>query len=194
MKASKKAKGYAEKLIILLAKKITIDISKYDMDELVQGMFVELEHGSENEETNLTNDDPMETFKIVLAHLNEIPDYYTRLNKMEKEADSVKTQDVEKGETEDDEENEKKPEEKLTVESISKRFQELCGIIENTEKRQLKNIIYQDKAKKSLLKEEIDPKKFNIVKFNNDGIGEEKSPEDADLYKMLRKGDKESLN
>jgi hypothetical protein len=51
------------------------------------GMDVELEHGSHDEETNVTNDDPLTTGKIALAHLKEFPDYYTRLDKMEKEAE-----------------------------------------------------------------------------------------------------------
>ncbi|GAI79999.1 unnamed protein product, partial [marine sediment metagenome] len=48
---------------------------------------VELEHGSENLRTNVTNDDSLVTGKIALAHLNEFPDYYDRLEKMEEEAD-----------------------------------------------------------------------------------------------------------
>jgi hypothetical protein len=51
------------------------------------GMDVEMEHGLIDPETNLTDDDPLKTGKIALAHLNEFPDYYTRLEKMEKEAD-----------------------------------------------------------------------------------------------------------
>ena len=50
------------------------------------GMDVELEHGTENSLTNVTNDDPLLTGKIALAHLNEFPDYYTRLDEMEDEA------------------------------------------------------------------------------------------------------------
>jgi len=48
---------------------------------------VELEHGLCDAKTNVTGDDPLLTGKIALAHLNEFPDYYTRLDKMEKEAD-----------------------------------------------------------------------------------------------------------
>ena len=49
---------------------------------------VELEHGLVDPHTNVTNDDPLTTAKIALAHLNEFPDYYTRLEKMETEADA----------------------------------------------------------------------------------------------------------
>jgi len=49
-------------------------------------MDVELEHGKEDPNTNVTNDDPLMTGKIALAHLNEFPDYYTRLLELEEEA------------------------------------------------------------------------------------------------------------
>jgi hypothetical protein len=51
------------------------------------GLDVELEHGKIDPQTNVTNDEPIMTGKIALAHLNEFPDYYTRLDKMEKEAE-----------------------------------------------------------------------------------------------------------
>ena len=65
---------------------LNVDWSKFDVEQFRQGMNVELEHGTENPKTNVTNDDPLMTGKIALAHLNEFPDYYTRLEKMEKEA------------------------------------------------------------------------------------------------------------
>ena len=37
--------------------------------------------------TNVTDDDPVTTGKIALAHLNEFSDYYARLERMEKEAE-----------------------------------------------------------------------------------------------------------
>ena len=49
-------------------------------------MNVELEHGLHDLVTNVTDDDPHATAKIALAHLNEFPDYYTRLERMEEEA------------------------------------------------------------------------------------------------------------
>ena len=51
-------------------------------------MDVELEHGTVDPNTNVTNDDPLTTGKIALAHLNEFADYYDRLDKMEKEAEA----------------------------------------------------------------------------------------------------------
>ena len=50
------------------------------------GLNVELEHGKRNAFTNVTNNDEILTAKIALAHLSEFPDYYTRLDKLEKEA------------------------------------------------------------------------------------------------------------
>ena len=63
-----------------------VDWSKFDVEQFRMGMDVEIEHGSHDPKTNVTNDDPITTGKIALAHLNEFPDYYTRLNKLEEEA------------------------------------------------------------------------------------------------------------
>lgn len=63
---------------------------KFDVEQFRMGMDVELEHGLRDINTNVTNDDPIMTGKIALAHLNEFPDYYTRLGKMEKEADEYR--------------------------------------------------------------------------------------------------------
>ncbi len=67
--------------------KLGIDWSKFDIEQYRMGLDVELEHGLVDPHTNVTNDDPIMTGKIALAHLNEFPDYYTRLDKMEKEAE-----------------------------------------------------------------------------------------------------------
>jgi Protein of unknown function (DUF5661)/CoA binding domain len=55
----------------------------FDVEQFRTGMDVELEHGLHDPATNVTNDDPIATGKIALAHLNEFPDYYTRLERME---------------------------------------------------------------------------------------------------------------
>ena len=69
--------------------KIGIDWSTapFDVEEFRSGMDVELEHGLHDVSTNVTDDDPIVTGKIALAHLNEFPDYYTRLERMEAEAE-----------------------------------------------------------------------------------------------------------
>ena len=60
----------------------------FDLDEFQAGLAVELEHGAHDPETNVTNDDELITGKIAWAHLKELPDYYTRLSRMEAEAGS----------------------------------------------------------------------------------------------------------
>lgn len=64
-----------------------VDWAKFDVEQFRVGMDVELEHGTEDPNTNVTDDDPLMTGKIALAHLNEFPDYYTRLLKLEEEAE-----------------------------------------------------------------------------------------------------------
>ena len=58
----------------------------FDVEQLRAGMEVELEHGAHDPATDVTGDDPVVTGKIALAHLKEFPDYYTRLERMEREA------------------------------------------------------------------------------------------------------------
>ncbi|OEU41248.1 hypothetical protein BGV40_15985 [Methanosarcina sp. Ant1] len=69
-----------------IGEKLGLKWDKFDVEQFKKGMDVELEHGSRDSMTNVTNDDPLITGKIALAHLNEFPDYYDRLEKMEKEA------------------------------------------------------------------------------------------------------------
>ncbi len=65
-----------------------IDWTKFDVEQFRVGLDIELEHGKVDPHTNVSDDDPMITGKIALAHLNEFPDYYTRLLKLEDEADA----------------------------------------------------------------------------------------------------------
>jgi hypothetical protein len=58
----------------------------FDVEQFRMGMDVELEHGRHDPTTNVTNDDPIVTGKIALAHLKEFSDYYVRLERMEEEA------------------------------------------------------------------------------------------------------------
>ena len=66
--------------------RIGINWSEVDLEQFRMGLEVELEHGVRNVVTNVTNDDLVLTGKIALAHLMELPDYYTRLMRMEEEA------------------------------------------------------------------------------------------------------------
>jgi hypothetical protein len=58
----------------------------FDVEQFRSGMDVELEHGLHDPATNVTDDEPSVTGRIALAHLNEFPDYYSRLERMEEEA------------------------------------------------------------------------------------------------------------
>ena len=60
--------------------------SRFDVEQFRLGLGVELEHGRQDSATNVSDDDEVTTGKIALAHLNEFPDYYTRLATMEAEA------------------------------------------------------------------------------------------------------------
>ena len=77
------------------AKRIGADLgvdwhsSRFDAEQFRSGMDVELEHGARDPATDVTGDDPIVTGKIALAHLREFPDYYTRLERMEREARSA---------------------------------------------------------------------------------------------------------
>lgn len=62
--------------------------NRVDLAQFRRGLEVEFEHGSRDPETNVTNDDELLTGKIAWAHLKEFPDYYTRLDKLETEADA----------------------------------------------------------------------------------------------------------
>ena len=62
--------------------------ARFDVEEFRRGMDVELEHGAHDPQTNVTDDNVDVTAKIARAHLNEFPDYYTRLAVMEAEAEA----------------------------------------------------------------------------------------------------------
>lgn len=75
-----------EEQAFTIGSSLGIDFSKISLATFVKGMNVELEHGSNNPLTNVTNDSLVMTGKIALAHLLEFPDYYERLSVMEEEA------------------------------------------------------------------------------------------------------------
>lgn len=72
-----------------LLRQLNLDPQKlpFDKKQILRGLEVELEHGRVDARTNVSNDNLIITGKIALAHLFEYPDYYTRLDKMEKEAE-----------------------------------------------------------------------------------------------------------
>ena len=69
-----------------IGESLGIDWTRFDIEQFRMGLDVELEHGSHDLLTKVSNDDEMITGKIALAHLNEFPDYYTRLQEMESKA------------------------------------------------------------------------------------------------------------
>ena len=70
-----------------IGNRLGVDWSRFDVEQFRMGLEVELEHGLRDPSTDVTGNDPVLTGKIALAHLNEFADYYTRLLKMEREAD-----------------------------------------------------------------------------------------------------------
>jgi hypothetical protein len=85
------AKSFTADEARTIGEEIGIDWSSapFDVEQFRMGMDVELEHGLHDPATNVTGDDPLVTGKIALAHLNEFADYYTRLAKMEADAETT---------------------------------------------------------------------------------------------------------
>lgn len=80
-------KVFTEEQAREIGEQLGLDWRKFDVEQFRRGMDVELEHGTRDPLTNVTDDDIQITGKIALAHLNEFPDYYDRLEKMEEEAE-----------------------------------------------------------------------------------------------------------
>lgn len=66
--------------------RLGLEWAKVDLEQFRRGLEVELEHGTKDPKTNVTNDDVLLTGRIAWAHLKEIEDYYTRLDRLESEA------------------------------------------------------------------------------------------------------------
>ena len=79
-------KEFSEEEAKKIGEKLGIKWDKFDVDQFRREMNVELEHGYQDSLTNVTDDDSLVTGRIALAHLNEFPDYYAGLEKMEEEA------------------------------------------------------------------------------------------------------------
>ena len=62
--------------LLYIAKLLDIKFDKFSREDFLEGINIELEHGTVNKKTNVTNDDLLLTAKIALAHLNEFPNYY----------------------------------------------------------------------------------------------------------------------
>jgi hypothetical protein len=81
--------AFTAKQVEAIARELGV-ADEVDLEQLRIGMAVELEHGHRDRLTNVTNDDPVITAKIALAHLRELPDYYARLAAMEEAAETVR--------------------------------------------------------------------------------------------------------
>ena len=69
---------FSDNDVMMVAKYLNIDFSKFPFEDFKRGINIELEHGKENMNTNVTDNDLIKTAKIALAHLNEFPNYYNK--------------------------------------------------------------------------------------------------------------------
>lgn len=79
-------KDFTAEQALEIGNALGVDWSEFDVEQFRMGLNVELEHGGQDPATDVTGDDPTTTGRIALAHLNEFPDYYTRLARMERDA------------------------------------------------------------------------------------------------------------
>ena len=63
---------------IYAASMLGVVFNDFTPEEFLDGINIELEHGTINPKTNVTNDNLIVTAKIALAHLNEFPNYYNK--------------------------------------------------------------------------------------------------------------------
>jgi len=73
-----------------ILKEVNVQKMNISIEDFHQGLEVELEHGIRFEDANVTNNHPILTGKIVLAHLKETLDYYKRIDVAEVEGDLLK--------------------------------------------------------------------------------------------------------
>ena len=69
---------------------LDINFDKFTIDEFLDGLNIELEHGKINPKTNVTDNDLIKTAKIALAHLNEYSNYYNKEYGIKKFEDELK--------------------------------------------------------------------------------------------------------
>lgn len=85
----KEAKVQPKEAKIILAE-VNAEKMKIDPEEFRKGLEVELEHGVRFKDANITNNHPLVTGMIVIAHLKETLDYYKLLDVAELEGDLLK--------------------------------------------------------------------------------------------------------
>ena len=74
----------------VILKEVNVEGMSIPLADFIVGLEVELEHGTCFKDANVTNNHPLLTGKIVLAHLKETMDYYQRLDVAELEGDLLK--------------------------------------------------------------------------------------------------------
>jgi len=74
----------------IILSKVNTEKMSIPLETFRRGLEVELEHGTRFRDANVTNNHPLLTGKIVLAHLKEMMDYYERLEVAELEGDLFK--------------------------------------------------------------------------------------------------------
>jgi len=80
-------KTYTKDEANVIGQKLGIDFEEINLEQFRRGLEVEMEHGSHDPQTNVTNNNELLTGKIAWVHLKEIPDYYKWLDEMEREAE-----------------------------------------------------------------------------------------------------------
>lgn len=88
--AALKTPTVAKKEASRILKIVNTEGMKIPVEEFKAGLEVELEHGTRYQDANVTNNHPVLTGMIVLAHLKEAMDYYERLEVVEIEGDLLK--------------------------------------------------------------------------------------------------------
>jgi Protein of unknown function (DUF5661) len=87
MMSNSKRKPFTRAEAKTIGDKLGIDWMKFAVKQFRTGMNAELADGMYNPVTNFASDDPILVGKVVRAHLNEFPDYYTQWAQMEKAAE-----------------------------------------------------------------------------------------------------------
>lgn len=69
---------YSKQDVLDASKILDVNFDKFTIEDLITGVSIELEHGTIDSKTNVTNNDLILTMKIALAHLNEFSNYYNK--------------------------------------------------------------------------------------------------------------------
>lgn len=77
---------------LYVSQKLNLSFNEFTIEDLLEGMNLEKEHGTINQETNVTDDDVIKTAKIALAHLKEFPNYYNKNYGLKKFEEFLKNQ------------------------------------------------------------------------------------------------------